>query len=95
MSKPAKTASKPPLTREQAMDIRARADFAKMDKVNQDRSIEYRGHERARPGVRTAAFGTERLVGRGQSLRHDVLAGRRVALWRQQLHEGTPEILNR
>jgi hypothetical protein len=42
MSKPVKTSSKPPLTREQAMDIRARADFAKMDKVNQDRSIEFR-----------------------------------------------------
>ena len=42
MSKPAKTALKPPLTREQAMDIRARADFAKMDRINSDRTVEYR-----------------------------------------------------
>jgi hypothetical protein len=42
MSKPAKTASKPPLTREQLMDQRAAADFAAMDKINNDRSIERR-----------------------------------------------------
>ena len=42
MSKPAKTASKPPLTREQLMDQRAAADFAHMAKINSDRTIEYR-----------------------------------------------------
>jgi hypothetical protein len=42
MPKPAKTASKPPLTREQAMDIRARADFAKLNRINSDRSLEYK-----------------------------------------------------
>jgi hypothetical protein len=42
MSKPAKTASKPPLTREQAMDIAARKTFAEMDRVNSDRSLEYK-----------------------------------------------------
>jgi hypothetical protein len=42
MSKPAKTALKPPLTREQLMDQRAAADFAAMDKINNDRSIEHR-----------------------------------------------------
>jgi hypothetical protein len=42
MSKPAKTSSKPPLTREQLMDQRAAADFAAMDKVNQDKSIEFK-----------------------------------------------------
>jgi hypothetical protein len=31
-----------PLTREQIMDQRAAAAFAKMDRINQDRSIEYR-----------------------------------------------------
>jgi hypothetical protein len=46
MSKPAKTPAAPlapvkTLTREQIMNQRAAADFAAMDKVNQDRSIEY------------------------------------------------------
>jgi hypothetical protein len=42
MSKPAKTASKPPLTREQIMDAAAAKTFAEMDKINNDRSVEYR-----------------------------------------------------
>jgi hypothetical protein len=43
--KPTKTSAAPPpptLTREQQMDVRAAADFAKMDRINSDRSIEYR-----------------------------------------------------
>jgi hypothetical protein len=48
MSKPAKTSSKP-LTREQLMDQRAAADFAAMDKINNNKDIEFkimneRGH---------------------------------------------------
>jgi hypothetical protein len=31
-----------PLTREQIMDQRAAADFAKMDRINSDRTVEYR-----------------------------------------------------
>jgi hypothetical protein len=42
MPKPAKPSSKPPLSREEVMDRRAAADFAKMDRINQDRTIEYR-----------------------------------------------------
>jgi hypothetical protein len=41
MPKPAKTSPKP-LTREQAMNIAAARTFAEMDRVNSDRSIEYR-----------------------------------------------------
>jgi hypothetical protein len=43
--KPAKIPSVPPApvkTREQLMDERAAADFAKMDRINSDKSIEYR-----------------------------------------------------
>ena len=40
--KPAEPSSKPTLTREQLMDERAAADFAAMEKVNSDRTIEQR-----------------------------------------------------
>jgi hypothetical protein len=57
----AKEQSKP-LTREQAMDIAARKTAAEMDRVNSDRSIEYRiMNERdpwgAQPSERNAAPG--------------------------------------
>jgi hypothetical protein len=42
MSKSAKPSLKPPLTREELMDERAAADFAKMDRVNSDKSIEFK-----------------------------------------------------
>jgi hypothetical protein len=38
----AQKAQPKPLTREQLMDIAARKTFAEMDRVNSDRSIEYR-----------------------------------------------------
>jgi hypothetical protein len=43
--KSAKSPTAPPAptkTREQLMDERAAADFAKMDRINQDRTVEYR-----------------------------------------------------
>jgi hypothetical protein len=42
MPTPAKTSSKPPLTREQLMDQRAAADFAAMDRINNDRALEHK-----------------------------------------------------
>jgi hypothetical protein len=75
MSRPAKTSSKP-LTREQLMNQRAAADFAAMDRINSDRSIEFRiMNER---GPRFAPQPSERNGSSQASFTNDALRFSRV-----------------